>query len=573
VIDRPAFERDTLVRAGLVLTATGIVSAAAVRHALDDSSDLPFAYGFLFFLGLILLASPRRQLSAAPLIAFGAFAATYLGATFSAGGNDPGVVLYVATAALAYLVTPRPFRTLAVAAFALWTPALRLFGPDPTAGLFPPFLAIAAVLALAFLVAVLVSRDAADQNEQLRRVGLGVLAVACVASVVERHLVVASLRLAPDDVMAMVVVIALPVIAVARLRPRTRDALAIGLALAILALVGIADIAGKGYHVDSVTVPHRAAELLLNGQDPYRDLDVAEALAHFGVPESLATHLENGSQLHSLNYPALSFLSVAPFVALGLGDIRVIYLAELIVLVLICVRRVRMPWRPFIAAAVVGNTIIIRQNILAGVDPLWALLLSVGILFIDHPILSAVAVGLAAADRQPAWFFVPFYLLIVWRRDGGRQTLRRGAIVAAAFAIPNLPFLVADPGPYWSGVTAPILGALESYGVGFVRFGMDGVLPLWPRGVYGVLSVVAFVALLWLLARRWRELPNAALVFPSVALWFAWRSLQNYFAFVGIFALLGDEAVVAGAELADPEPSHQIAVSATASGASRLGKT
>jgi len=254
---------------------------------------------------------------------------------------------------------------------------------------------------------------------------------------------------------------------------------------------------------------------------------------------------------------------VTPFVALGLADIRVIYLGELVILVLICIRRVRVPWRPLMAAAVVGNTVIMRQNILAGVDPLWALLLSVGVLFIERPMLSAVAIGLAAADRQPAWFFVPFYLLIVWRRDGPREALRRGAIAAAAFVIPNLPFVIADPGTYWSGVSAPMLGALEAYGVGFVRFGMDGVLPLWPRGLYGLLSIVVFVALLWLVARRWRDLPNAALVFPSVALWFAWRSLQNYFAFVGVFALIGDEFVVGGADpavgpsdVAPPAPSE-----------------
>jgi hypothetical protein len=538
-----------------VLSGTGIVSAAAVRHALNDASDLPFAYGFLFFLALVLVASPRRQLGVAPLIAFGAFAATYIGAAFSAGGDDAGIVLYVATAAFAYLVTPRPYRTLAVAAFALWTPALRFFGPDPTAGLFPGALAVAAVLALLFLVFTLISRSVSGPDERLQRVGLGVLAVACVASVVERHLVVASLTLAPDDWMAIVVAVLLPVIAVARLRPWTRDGLAIGLALAVFALVGIADISGKGYHVDTVTVPHRAAQLLLDGQNPYRDFDVSEALAHFGVPETLATHLENGAELHSLNYPALSFLSVAPFVALGLADIRVIYLVELMVLVLLCVSRVRAAWRPLVAAAVVGNTIILRQNVLAGVDPLWALLLAVGILFIDSPILSAVAVGLAAADRQPAWFFVPFYLLIVWNRAGARRTLLRAGIVGVAFALPNLPFFVPDPASYWNGVSAPMLGALESYGVGFVRFGIDGVLPLMPRGVYGILSLVAFLALLGLLARRRRDLPNAALVFPSVALWLAWRSLQNYFAFMGVFALIGDESIVGDpvAALAAPD--------------------
>ena len=551
MIDRTAFRPDTLVRAGLVLTATGIVSASSVWHAYDESSDLQFAIGFLLYLGLVLIASARRQLSAAPLIAFVAFAVAYLGAAFSIAGNDLGVVLYVGAAALAYIVTPRLFRPLTVAAFALWTPALRLFGPDPTGGLFPAALAAGAILSLFFLVAVLISRDAVDPEEQLRRVGLGLLAVACVASVVERHLVVASLGVAPDDVIALVVVATFPIIAIARLRPQTRDALATGLALATFALIGIADISGKPYHVDAVAVPHRAAELLINGQNPYRDLDVPEAVERFGIPANLATHLVDGNVLHSLDYPALSFLSVTPFVAAGLTDIRVVYLGEVILLVLVCVPRVRVAWRPLIAAAVVGNTIIVRQNILAGVDPLWALLLSIGILFIERRVLSAAAVGLAAADRQPAWFFVPFYLLIVWKRDGRREALRRGAIAAAAFAVPNLPFVVADPAAYWKGVTEPILGALEPAGVGLVGFAVGGVIPLLPRGIYGVVSVLVFGALLWLLARRWRDFPNVALIFPSISLWFAWRSLQNYFGFAGVFALIGDEAIVTGSDPLD----------------------
>jgi len=90
VIDRTAFRPDTLVRAGLVLTATGIVSAASVRYALDETNELPLAYGFMFFLGLVVLASARRQLSIASPIAFGAFAATYIGATFSGGGDELG---------------------------------------------------------------------------------------------------------------------------------------------------------------------------------------------------------------------------------------------------------------------------------------------------------------------------------------------------------------------------------------------------------------------------------------------------------------------------------------------------
>src|SRR5207245_4579921 len=111
----------------------------------------------------------------------------------------------------------------------------------------------------------------------LRRIGLGLLAVACVAMVVERHLVVGSTGVAPDDLMALVIVAALPILAVVRIRPAMRDALATGLALCVFVLTAMALLSGKGYHVDPVTVPHHAAELLLAGQNPYNPFDPPEA--------------------------------------------------------------------------------------------------------------------------------------------------------------------------------------------------------------------------------------------------------------------------------------------------------
>ena len=246
-------------------------------------------------------------------------------------------------AAAVYVATPRVFRPLAVAGFALWSPAFRLFGPTPFGELYPGWVAVATILVLFFLVAVLLARDPADPDEQLRRIGLGVLAVAIISRISERHFVVASLAIAPDEVWALVVVAVLPILAIVRMRRSLRDALATGVALAGYLLVGLALILGKAYHVDSVVVVHRAAELLLTGADPYRELNVAEALRHFGLDPALATHLEDGSQLATYNYPALSFLVPAPFIALGLTDIRFIYLAEILVLALILIRAVRVP--------------------------------------------------------------------------------------------------------------------------------------------------------------------------------------------------------------------------------------
>ena len=551
---------STLLRASLALTATGIVSAASIRHVLEEGgTDIPFAVGYAFYLSLILIATPRHPPRWSPVLAFAFAAITYAVAIVTLNGNALAVGLYLAAALLGYVATPAAFRPLTVAAFALWTPAIRFFGPDPLAGEFPPLLAFASVLSLINLVAALLDRSAGDPDERLRRIGLGLLAVATVATVVERHLVVESTVIAPDDVMALIVVGVLPVLGVARLRPSTRDALATGLALATFVLAAMALLLGKGYHVDAVTVPHVAAQELLAGKDPYTAFDLPAALAQFGINPELVTHYEDGSVLRSLNYPALNFLLVTPFIALGATDIRWIYLAEILALVLVLLRKVRIPWRPLVAAGVVGNTVIVRQNILAGVDPTWWAMLTVAWIFVESRWLSPIAVGLAMASRQPAWFAAPFYIVGIWKRSGRDEALRRAAIVAVAALAPNLPFMIDNPAAFFDGVGAPMLGALAPYGVGFVRLGLDGPFPLLPRAVYGALAAVSFFGLLAVLWRFWRQIPIGALIFPFVPLYLAWRSLQNYFGSIPLLAMAGDDELIVGTASGRPEQASATA--------------
>jgi uncharacterized membrane protein len=269
----------------------------------------------------------------------------------------------------------------------------------------------------------------------------------------------------------------------------------------------------------------------------------------------LVTHYEDGTVVRSLNYPALNFLLVTPFIALGVTDIRWIYLVEILALVLILLRKVRIPWRPLVSAGVVGNTVIVRQNILAGVDPTWWTLLTIAWIFVESRWLSPIAVGLAVASRQPAWFAAPFYVVGIWKRNGRSEALRRAAIIAVTAMVPNLPFIIDNPMAFFDGIGAPMLGALAPYGVGFVRLGLEGPFPLLPRAVYGLLAAVSFITMLAVLWRFWRRVPIGALTFPFVPLYLAWRSLQNYFGSIPILAMAGDDELIVGKAAERPEPT------------------
>src|SRR4029079_15374787 len=133
---------------------------------------------------------------------------------------------------------------------------------------------------------------------------------------------------APGEILAVVCAVGLPALSYGRIRPARRELMATGLALLRCSFVGLGYIFGKSYHTDVVAAVHRATELLIGGQNPYSVFDLPAAIARFGLDPELATHLENGSVVHTFNYPAMSFLQLVPWVWLGLTDIRWVYLIE-----------------------------------------------------------------------------------------------------------------------------------------------------------------------------------------------------------------------------------------------------
>lgn len=377
------------------------------------------------------------------------------------------------------------------------------------------------------------------------RLGLLALATALVVALADRHLVVASRGLAPDDLAVALGVAVFLVLAVRAPRFAGRPFVT-GLALVAYALVFLSLIGGTRYHSDAVANVHRAAELVLNGADPYRAIDTFESLDRFGLDRGLVTDLEDGTPLRSFNYPALAFLVPAPAVALGLADVRVVYAVLLLLATLGATAACAAAWRPYVLAAVIGNVVIARQYVLAGIDPTWAILLGAALLALRRArrpsswralLLSAVLIGLAAASRQPAWFVAPFVLASVWRDHGRAAALRYVVVALVAFLLPALPFLVTAPGAYVGGVLAPILLPLEPHGIGLVRLGADGVLPLLPRGVYTALALAGLLGML-IVAQRRRSAVSGLPALAVAPLYLGWRALQNYFAFAGVFAAL-----------------------------------
>jgi uncharacterized membrane protein len=143
--------------------------------------------------------------------------------------------------------------------------------------------------------------------------------------------------------------------------------------------------------------------------------------------------------------------------------------------------------------------------------------------------------GVAAAIRQLAWFYIPFYLILVYRESGPREALRRLTSICAVFAAVNLPFFWADPHAWTQGVLAPVLDPMFPMGIGLIGISLTGMLPLNAPAFWAFLELLALgVSTAWFFLKGYRY-PVFAPILVVAPLWLSWRSLPSYFYAMPVF--------------------------------------
>lgn len=345
-------------------------------------------------------------------------------------------------------------------------------------------------------------------------------------------------------------------------------------------VVGVRQIvvafAGAGatpiYSNDGTTLDQYAAQQLVLGHNPYVTTDIISAITLYGQPHYYVTPLHRGAfatlpltqppshqQIDQVfaadkvaypnqptkvvefeshvSYPALSFLPLVPLVWLGLPNMAPFFMLCYLGLAALLIVASPPELRLWVGLLALGDAPFLNAAAIGDLDVLYMLLIFMAWLWRERPVASTVALGLAIAAKQLAWFYLPFYAILVWREYGWRAAVKRLAGAGAIFAAINGPFIVANPRAWLSGVLAPQVDPMFPAGNGLVRLSLSGALPLFPASVYTALEALAILACVAWYWRYGKDQPEIGFALATVPLFFAWRSLTTYFYFAALPAV------------------------------------
>lgn len=323
------------------------------------------------------------------------------------------------------------------------------------------------------------------------------------------------------------------------------------------------------YPNDGTTLDHYAAIQLLDGRNPYAVSDIVAANRALGQDASHTTplmcgafadfgplHYPTNTQLRRafatepvnqpardcafeshVSYPALAFLPLVPFVWASFPSVVIFFFLCYIALVWLLLASVPRTLRPWMLLLAIADTPLLDAVAGGVLDVFYILLLFVAWRWLKRPVLSALFLGLALAAKQLAWFFVPFYAILVWKRYGWREAAYRVVGAGAVFLAINLPFMLSDFHAWLAGILAPEVDKMFPLGNGLILLARIDLMPLLPSAMYSPLEVAAFVACIVWYWRNCERMPEAGFVLAVIPLFFAWRSLTTYFYFVALPAL------------------------------------
>jgi hypothetical protein len=274
-----------------------------------------------------------------------------------------------------------------------------------------------------------------------------------------------------------------------------------------------------------------AGTLIRHGQNPY-SWNYSGIDDLYRMYQRSGTPLLNAATVSRYSYPALIPLLVVPIQAIGLPGVFTLsvlaHLASLILIFQVAPRR----WQPVILLPAIAGFDFVVLSVIGLLDIVWLLVVIGMVVAWRRPTLRALLFGLAISLKQLPALLTPFLLIRLWKEDEPGQPLdrlRRFILISASvFIFINGPFLIWNPSAWLAGYTDPVRSALVilSYG-GLSTLAQGGILYL-PKLYFLCAALTVFGLLLFIYWRHHNALRDALWIFPGIALWFSYRSLEGY---------------------------------------------
>lgn len=297
----------------------------------------------------------------------------------------------------------------------------------------------------------------------------------------------------------------------------------------------------QGGKTDAYVLQREGAAQFLDGNNPYRydygDEILREVPGYFRTPLSPAFGPEDLTEpiniVTSLDYPPISFLWYVPSELLGIpGAVQDIAAVALIMTVLLVVTP--KPLRLIVPIFFMLNWNMILFPASFVPDMAWVLFVVAAIFTVHYPKTNAVLWALAASYRPQPILIASFFAIFVYKEFGFGYIKQWGVTGLACTALINIPFAIwTGFSAYWAYITLPVRITIPPGGVGpAMVFSTDLVSET--AATSGIHSLFSYTVLgVWALSLvglfvYYDRFGAGALAFPGLALWFHWRSFENY---------------------------------------------
>lgn len=163
---------------------------------------------------------------------------------------------------------------------------------------------------------------------------------------------------------------------------------------------------------------------------------------------------------------------------------------------------------------------------------------------------AGVALGLAVASKQSAWFLVPFFIahIFLTASPSKRQAILKSVVPMAIVAgLIILPFVIWSPRDFlddtiWYASGSAVLSyPISGFGLGQLLLSMGVVRSMWDQYPFWIFQVIAGLPTLWLLLRWQRRQPSVSrmlLAYAGLAfvMWFVSRFFND--SYIGVLTIV-----------------------------------